>query len=184
MTRKNGPGTLAGHVEDIRAALKSGATVKALATKYNVSLMAIRYVQSGKSYAVPAASAVPEVKVATMKRKSPGHLAPHIEAIRAAFAAGKSTNEVAREFEATTAAVRAIRKGEHYADGSTKAWERTPATPKAKPPPAPKPETKLDRAVRHWLKNPEMEPGEVAAMYGVSVSWLTERRKAAEGQAR
>lgn len=174
MTPKSEPGTLAGHVEEIRAELKSGATVKALATQYNVSLMAIRYVQHGQDCKAP------EVQGETMAKKSPGHLAPHIEAIRAAFATGKSTADVAREFGATTAAVRAIRDGKHYTDGSTKAWERTP-TPasKPKPPPAPKPETKLDRAVRHWLKNPEMEPREVAAMYGVSVSWLTERRKAA-----
>lgn len=115
-----------------------------------------------------------------MNKKSPGRLAPHLEAIRAAFAAGRTTTEVAREFGATYAAVLAIREGRHYADGSTTAWQRseTPPVAKPKPPPAPKPESKVDRAMRHWAKNPEMTVSEVAEMYGVKGDVLTARKKA------
>lgn len=81
MTPKNGPRALAGHVEAVREALKSGATVKSLAEKYGVSLMAIRYVQYGRSYRGGATEpAKPGPKVGT----KPAYR-PHVDSESAAL---------------------------------------------------------------------------------------------------
>lgn len=61
-----------------------------------------------------------------MRHKS-GGLAPHLPAMRAAFAEGLTTYAVAKRFGASFHSVRAIRQGKSYPEGATVPWLTRPS---------------------------------------------------------
>lgn len=60
-------------------------------------------------------------------RRKPGSLAPHLPAIRAAFAEGLTTYAVAKRFGATFQTIQHIRSGRNYPEGNTRPWVTRPS---------------------------------------------------------
>lgn len=110
-----------------------------------------------------------------MSRNKPGHLAPHLPAIREAFERGQTTYAIAKEFGVTFQTIQHIRRGRNYAEGGTVPW----ATPPSK--------VVFDHCawcrtgrraaiIKHFLTSPHAEAKDVAKQYRMGYWYVQQIR--------